>query len=124
MLRRGQSLAETAVCLPFLILLLAAALEFGLFLHTRQALWAVAADAAGVLARHQGPLSGTEISDLRRRMMVVGEPQKLNLPNVLVEPAEAGFYRIRVRTPHRGVLPQRWLGSIVEVQVLVPVDAS
>jgi hypothetical protein len=124
MLRRGQSLVETAVCLPFLILLLAAALEFGLFLHTRQALWAVAADASGVLARHRGPISETEISDLRRRMLVVGAPQKLNLPNVVVEPAKAGFYRIRVRTPHRGVLPERWLGALVEVQVLVPVDES
>ena len=124
MLRRGQSLAETAVCLPFLLLLLAAALEFGLFLHTRQALWAVAADAAGVRARHRGPLQDEEVSDLRRRMMVVGAPQKLNLPNVLVEPAAGGFYRIRVRTAHRGVLPQRWLGELVEVQVLVPVDAS
>lgn len=124
MLRRGQSLAETAVCLPFLILLLAAALEFGLFLHTRQALWAVAADAAGVLARHRGALQASEVSDLRRRMVVVGAPQELNLPNVFVEPVARGFYRIRVLAPHRGVLPQRWLGGTVEVQVVVPVDES
>lgn len=110
--------------MPFLILLLAAALEFGMFLHTRQGLWAVAADAAGVLARHRGPVQASDVSDLRRRMMVVGAPQQLNLPNVVVEPAEPGYYRIQVRSPHRGVLPQRWLGAVVQVEVKVPVDAS
>lgn len=126
-MRRAQSLVEFAICLPFLLLLMGALTEFGIFLHRRAELWGVARAGALELSRLESEPDRVGLSRLRRRMLFLGEPLGLELGDIELapEPTVPGHYRVVVRTRHQGLTPFDWLGEAggsVEVRLVVPVE--
>ncbi len=122
MRRSGQSLVECAICLPFLLLLLGAAAEFGSFLHTRQQLWGVLRAGALDLGRVSGPRNAEAFNRVKKRMLALGAPIQLRPQDILIEKAVApkGFYQLSLQIPRTSIIPKDWLGSWVRVRLLVP----
>lgn len=127
--RRGQSLVEFSVCLPFLILIMGAMAEFGLFLQRRQVLMGVARSGALSLSRLAAEPDRSELSRLRRQLLFLGDSVSLTLDDVQVGPApeKSGYYQVFLQTPHRSLTPFDWLGGsegMVRVRLLVPVEGA
>lgn len=126
--RRGQSLVEFAVCLPFLLLLMGAMADFGWNLHRQQLLVGVARHGASALAGHPAPDPPT-VARLRRELAFAGQALGLGLDGVAIGPvpAEPGRWAIELRVPRVEISPVAWSGPFagaIEVRLVAPVGSA
>jgi len=128
--RRGQSMVEFAVCLPFLLLLLGALVDFGFMLHTRIRLTAAARVGAQQLLRLDRRPNGADLRALRAAITFAARDQELRPEDVRLLPAEgaAGFWSIELSARHKSMSPVRWSptgeGGRVGIRLLVPVGVD
>lgn len=128
--RRGQSMVEYAVCLPFLMLIFGALVDFGFMLHTRIRLTAAARVCGTSLLRLGHRPSGKELRTLRRELLFAARDQELDPASLVIQPAEGapGFYSVSLRARHKSMSPIRWSptgeGGWVSVSIQVPVEVD
>lgn len=125
-MRRGQSIAEFAICLPFLVMLMLAMLGFGEHLHRRQILWQVARAGALEVARFETLPGLRELEQVRRRMSFVARPHGIQLDQIGVAPSALdGWIQVEVHEDVPSSSPARLfgVGSLLTVKVQVPVGS-
>ncbi len=121
-------MVEFAVCLPFLILLLGALVDFGFAFHQQVRMWQVVRVGADLLhgaGRIPGP---DDLVRIREAVAFAGREIGLEPGDVRIEVPRShpGFLEIAVRLPAPRVSPVAWTmgrGDLA-VSLTVPVEVS